>query len=82
MLKSKDHLFQIFWQFHIMVKRKTRRLLKCLHKDNGGEYTFNQFRSHSSKHSIQLKKTVPGAPRYNGVAKKMNRAILQGIKCA
>jgi len=37
-LKSKDHVFDIFQQFQVRVKKETGRKLKCIHTDNGNEY--------------------------------------------
>ena len=37
-LKIKDQMLDIFQQFHVSIERKTRRKLKCIRIDNGGEY--------------------------------------------
>ena len=37
-LKSKDQVLDIFKFFHTYVERGTRRKLKCVKVDNGGEY--------------------------------------------
>ena len=37
-LKSKDHVFDIFKFFHAYVERGTRRKLKCVRVYNNGEY--------------------------------------------
>ena len=55
--------------------------MKCLRTDNGGEYTSNQFKGYCSKHGIRHERTIPGTPQHNGVAERMNRKILEKMKC-
>ena len=61
-LKTKDQFFEYFKKFHAMVERKKGKPLKCLRSDNGGEYTFNEFKSYYSKKGIRHEKTIPGTP--------------------
>ena len=81
LLKSKDQVFQNFQQFHAMVERKTGKPLKCLRTDNGGEYISHEFKEYCSKHGIRHEKTVPGTPQHNGVAERMNRTIVEKVRC-
>ncbi|KAM1487717.1 hypothetical protein ACFX2I_001756 [Malus domestica] len=81
LLKSKDQVFQTFQEFHAMVERETGKPLKCLRSDNGGEYTSHQFREYCVKHGIRHEKTVPGTPQHNGVAERMNRTIMEKVRC-
>ena len=64
-----------------MVEREKGKPLKCLHSDNGDEYTSNEFKSYCSKKDIRHEKTVLGTPQQNGVAKRMNRTIAKKIRC-
>jgi transposase InsO family protein len=59
-LKTKDQVIQLFKKFHAMVERKKRKSLKCLHTDNEGEYTSNEFENYCSEYYIRYEKTVPG----------------------
>jgi len=43
-----------------------------LKSDNGGEYDSTQFKEFCSKNGIRMIKIVPGAPKQNGVAERMN----------
>ena len=61
-----------------MVERETRRFLKCLHTNNGGEYASNQFRSYFLKHGIRHENMVLG---HNNVAEGTNRIILKRMRC-
>ena len=81
LLKTKDQVFKTFQEFHAMVERETGRSLKCLRSDNGGEYTSQQFRDYCAKHGIRHEKTVPGTPQHNGVAERMNRTIMEKVRC-
>ena len=55
--------------------------LKRLRTDNGGEYISREFKEYYSKHGIRHEKTVPGTPQHNGVAKRMNRTIVEKVRC-
>ncbi|KAM1154260.1 hypothetical protein ACFX19_037276 [Malus domestica] len=81
LLKSKDQVFQTFQEFHAMVEREIGKPLKCLRSDNGDEYTSHQFREYCVKHGIRHEKTVPGTPQHNGVAERMNRTIMEKVRC-
>jgi transposase InsO family protein len=59
-LRTKDQIFKYFQEFHVMVERETNKKLRCLHSDNGGEYTFKEFKAYYAKYRIRHEKTVPG----------------------
>ena len=80
-LKTKDQIFEHFKKFHAMVEREKGKPLKCLCSDNGAEYTSNEFKSYCSEKGIRHEKTVPGTPQQNGVAERMNRTIVEKIRC-
>jgi len=80
-LKSKDQVFHYFKMFHAMVERSTGKPLKCLCSDNRGEYTSHEFKSYCFEHDIRHEKTVLGTPQHNGVAERINRAIMDKVRC-
>ncbi|CAL5379550.1 unnamed protein product [Camellia sinensis] len=80
-LKTKAEVFQHFQTFHAMVERETGKKLKCLRTDNGGEYTSKEFKAYCATHGIRHEKTVPGTPQHNGVAERMNRTIVEKVRC-
>uniref|UniRef100_A0A2N9GSR4 Integrase catalytic domain-containing protein n=1 Tax=Fagus sylvatica TaxID=28930 RepID=A0A2N9GSR4_FAGSY len=80
-LKTKDQVFQLFKKFHAMVEREKGKSLKCLRTDNGGEYTSNEFENYCSEYGIRHEKTVPGTPQHNGVAERINRTIVEKVRC-
>ena len=65
----------------ISWRKEKEKPLKCLRIDNGGEYTSNEFKSNCSKKGIRQEKTVPSTPQQNGVAERMNRTIVENVKC-
>ncbi|GKV49114.1 hypothetical protein SLEP1_g55881 [Rubroshorea leprosula] len=80
-LENKSQVFKYFQHYHAMVERETGLKLKCLRTDNGGEYTSKEFRDYCSKHGMRHEKTVPGTPQHNGVAERMNRTIVEKVRC-
>ena len=80
-LKTKDQVFEHFKKFHAMVERERGKPLKCLRSDDEGEYTSNEFKNYCSEKGNRHEKTVPSTPLQNGVAKRMNRTIVEKIRC-
>jgi transposase InsO family protein len=80
-LRTKDQVFNYFQEFHVMVERETYNKLKCLRSDNSGEYTSKEFKAYCAKYEIRHEKTVPETPRHNGVAERMNRTIVEKVRC-
>ena len=78
-MKSKSEVFGIFQKFHVVVERETNKLLKCLRKNNGGEYCSNAFKEYCNRFGIKHEKAVLGTPQQNGVAKRMNRTIMEKV---
>lgn len=54
-MKHKDEVLGIFKHFHAKVEKKTRKSLKCIHTNNGGEYK-GPFEAYCNDHDIQCKK--------------------------
>ena len=64
-----------------LVENETRKKLKCLRSDNGGEYCSNEFDNYCSYNGIHRQKIVPGTPQENGVSERMNRTIMERARC-
>ena len=64
-----------------MAEREKRKPLKCLRTDNIGEYMSNEFKSYCFEKGIRHEKTVPPTPQQNGVAERMNRTIVEKVRC-
>ncbi|PKI51292.1 hypothetical protein CRG98_028321 [Punica granatum] len=54
--------------------------LKCVRVDNGGEY-MGHFENYCMTHGIKLEKTIPKTPQQNGLAERMNRTIVERVRC-
>lgn len=62
-----------------MVERETGKTLKCIHTDNDSKY-IRLFKEYYKSHDIRHEQTVPKT-RYNSVTERMNRTIVERIKC-
>ena len=79
-LKTKDQVLDVFKYFQAKVERETGKKLKCVRSDNGGEYIgpFDQYcRTQGIRHQMTVKKT----PQQNGVAERMNRTMVERMRC-
>jgi transposase InsO family protein len=59
-----------------LVENKTKKRLKSLRSDNGGEHFSKEFDDYCSCHGICREKTTPGTPQENGVSERMNMTIM------
>ena len=67
-LKSKDEVLGEFKEFKALVENLSKRKIKILRSDNGGEYTSNEFGSFCIDVGIKRELTTPYNPQQNGVA--------------
>ena len=74
-------MFDTFKKWKALVENETRKRLKCLRSDNGGEYCSKKFYSYYSYHGIGREKTVPGTTQENGVSERMDRTIMERERC-
>ena len=79
-LKTKDQVLSVFKYFQAQVERETGRKLKCVRSDNGGEY-LGPFDEYCNSLGIRHQRTVKKTPQQNGVAERMNRTIVERIRC-
>ena len=80
-LKSKDEVFETFLVWKKMVENQTGRKIKVLRSDNGTEYRNDQFSIFCKKEGISRHFTVRDTPQQNGVAERMNRTLLEKVRC-
>lgn len=81
LLKTKDQAFEAFCKWEVLVENQTDRKIKKLRTDNGLEYCSNQFNKMCEEAGIARHKTVRGTPQQNGLAERMNRTILEKVRC-
>eukprot|EP00253_Pinus_taeda_P029577 PITA_29577 len=77
MLKRKFDVFTVFKQFRALVENITRRTIKCLRTDNGGEFTSKEFDNYCKDAGIKRHKTTIYTPKQNGVVERMNMILLE-----
>ena len=63
-LKTKDQVLGVIKQFQASFERETRKKVKCIRTDNGGEYC-EPFDEHCKHQCIRHKKTPPKTPQLN-----------------
>jgi transposase InsO family protein len=61
-------------------KEPTRKNIKVLRYDNGGEYTSNEFNEFFVREGIKREVTVPYNPQQNGVVERKNMAIFGVVR--
>ena len=76
-VQQKYDVFDTFKKFKALVENETRKRLKCLRLENGGEYCSKEFDDNFSYHGIRREKTVLGTPQENGVSERMNKTIME-----
>lgn len=75
-LKSKHQVFNRFLG-KALVEKATKKKLRTLITDNGGEYTSTEFKDYLKAEGIQHKLTIPKTPEQNGVAERLNRTLVE-----
>ncbi|KAJ0566077.1 putative RNA-directed DNA polymerase [Helianthus annuus] len=75
-LTNKSEAFAKFKIFKAMVEKESRRCIKVLRSDRGGEFCSHEFNSFCSEAGIKRELTAPYTPQHNGVVKRKNRTIM------
>ena len=74
--KSK-HSWVYILKTKALVERTTRKKLKTLRTNNGGEYTSTKFENYLKADGIRHELTVPKTPEQNGVTERLNRTLVE-----
>ena len=59
------------------MENQTKKKIKALRTDNGGEFCKKEFEEFYKKCGIARQKTTPYTPQQNGVAERMNRTLME-----
>lgn len=78
-MKEKSEVFTHFQNFRVMVEKQTRKQVKCLRSDGGGEYFSSEFSGYLQKDGIETV-IMRNTPQQNSVAERKNRHIAK-IAC-
>lgn len=80
-IKAKSEVFSCWGNFQKLMEKQTGRRIKVLRSDNGREYCNNIFKNSLDNAGIQHETSVPYSPSQNGVAERMNRVIVEMVRC-
>lgn len=76
-MKEKSNTFSKFQEFKMMIEGEVGVKIRCLHSDNSGEYTSNEFDQYLHKCKIQYQFTCANTPQQNNVAERKNRYLAE-----
>lgn len=81
LLKTKDEAFTRFKEWKTLEENQVGKSLKGLRTDNGLEFCNEEFDNYCKDHGILRHRTVRKTPQQNGVAERMNRTLLEKVRC-
>lgn len=81
LLKHKNEAFDHFKQWKVLIENLIDKSVKTLRADNGLEFCNDLFASYCNENGIQTHRTVIKILQQNGVAKRMNRTLLNNARC-
>ncbi|KAL2243405.1 UNVERIFIED_CONTAM: Retrovirus-related Pol polyprotein from transposon TNT 1-94 [Sesamum indicum] len=81
LMVHKSEVFEKFEKWRTLVENQTGKKLKSLRTDNGLGFCNQNFSEMCEKHGIKRHKTNPYTPQQNGVAERMNRILLDKVRC-
>ena len=79
-VKESNEVLSKFKTFRVLVENQLGKRIKTLRSNNGGEYTFEIFKSFCNSIGIKREYTVPYNLQQNGVAERKNRTIIEATK--
>ncbi|GJV76738.1 retrotransposon protein, putative, ty1-copia subclass [Tanacetum coccineum] len=80
-LRFKHKAFGKFKEWKQLVENQTGRTVKKLRTDNGLEFYNWEFEQLCIESGIARHLTVAGMPQQNGVAERMNRTLMDKVRC-
>ncbi|KAH9655442.1 hypothetical protein KPL70_022326 [Citrus sinensis] len=79
-LKSKDQVFEKFFEWKNLVENQCDKKVKKLKIDNGLEFCKQRFDSFCAKEGIARHKIVRLTPQQNGLAERMNMTLMERVR--
>ena len=80
-MRHKEKVLNLFVEWKKHMEKHIERKIKILRSDNGGEYTSDPFLQICCDEGIKRQFTVRETPQQNRVAEKMNRTLLEKVRC-
>ena len=74
-LKEKVEAFEKFKIFKALTETQTRKRLKEVRSNWGGEFMSRDFKEFCDEHGIKREYTIPRTPQQNGVVERQNRTV-------
>jgi len=79
-LQEKSEALSSFKSFNARVETESKKTIKSLRTDRGGEYCSDEFSTFCVNHVIRKELTTTYTPQQNGVSKRKNRVILNMVR--
>nr|GEX81879.1 retrovirus-related Pol polyprotein from transposon TNT 1-94 [Tanacetum cinerariifolium] len=79
--EHKDEVFPTFKEWKVLIENQTGMKIKKLRIDNGLEFCGEIFNVLCRKYGIGRHHTLVRTPQQNGVAERMNRTIMEKVRC-
>ncbi|KAH9678917.1 hypothetical protein KPL71_025907 [Citrus sinensis] len=79
--ENKNEVFEKFKQWKALVETQTGRKVKRLRTDNGLEFCNQLFNDFCAQNGVVRHKTVRHTPQQNGLAERMNRTLMDKVRC-
>ena len=80
LMRHKSDSFEMFKRYRNEVEKQTRKEIKILRSDRGGEYLSSEFLTYLEENGILSQWTPPMTPQLNGVSERRNRTLLDMIQ--
>ena len=80
-LKHKNEAFAKFKEWKVLVENQTSCKIKNLRTDNGLQFCCKEFNDFCSKNGTTIHRTCSDTPQQNGLVERMNRIILDKVRC-
>ncbi|KAH9764272.1 hypothetical protein KPL70_001465 [Citrus sinensis] len=80
-LKHKSEVLGKFKEWDTLIENQTGKKIKRLRTDNGLEYCSKEFEDFYKYKGIARHRTVTYTPQQNGLAERMNRTIIERVRC-
>ncbi|KAH9779743.1 hypothetical protein KPL71_007826 [Citrus sinensis] len=78
---TKDKVVDRFKAWKTMIETQTNRKVRRLRTNNDLEFCNKQFNDLCEKNGILRHKTVRHTPQQNGLAERMNRTLMERVRC-
>lgn len=76
LLARKSDALEAIQRFQVQVEVETRRHLRVLRTDCGGEFISVEFEQHCATHGIKRQFSAPYTPQQNGVVERRNQTVI------